>query len=78
MKIKRIAYIKNNNSWDTVYIETNAKNVYESLSNDVISKKINKCGFIKSIKRKQCYTHVEITVFYNEKTKSVYYLPTNF
>lgn len=39
--------------------------VYESLAMDLISKKINCCQWIKSIKRKQLYNgFIQITVIY--------------
>ncbi len=79
MKTMRIAYKKdNNNKWIATFTENNETNVYKSLSADIVAKKINKCQYIKSIKRVQRYTHCEITVLYDNNTKSVYFLPAHF
>lgn len=79
MKTMRIAYKKDsNNKWIVTFAENNETNIYKSLSADIVAKKINNCQYIKSIKRVQRYTHVEITVLYDNNTKSVYYLPAHF
>lgn len=38
------------------FYTTNTITIYRSLANDLIAKKINKCTYIKSIKRQQLYT----------------------
>lgn len=70
----RIAQKKNGKTWINTYIDNDAENVYRSLAGDVIRKKINNAGYIKSIKRIQHYTHVEIIVLYSNDVRSVYYL----
>ena len=70
----RIAQKKNGKTWINTYIDNDAENVYKSLAGDVIRKKINNAGYIKSIKRIQHYSHVEIIVSYSNDVRSVYYL----
>lgn len=70
----RIAQKKNGKSWVNTYIDNDAASVYRSLAGDVIRKKINNAGYIKSIKRIQHYSHVEIIVSYDSNVRSVYYL----
>ena len=70
----RIAQKKNGKTWINTYIDNDAENVYKSLAGDVIRKKINNAGYIKSIKRIQHYTHVEIIVSYDNNVRSIYYL----
>lgn len=78
MKVMRIAYKKDsNNKWIVTFTENNETLVYKSLTSDLIQKKMNKCSYIKSIKRVQHYTHVTITVTYDSNTKNVYYLPAH-
>ena len=70
----RIAQKKTGKTWVNTYIDYDVENVYRSLAGDVIRKKINNAGYIKSIKRIQHYTHVEIIVSYDNNVRSVYYL----
>lgn len=52
MKPMRIAYKKeNNNKWSVTYTDNNECNVFRSLAADLTAKKVNKCTYIKSIKR---------------------------
>ena len=70
----RIAQKKNGKTWVNTYIDNDAASVYKSLSIDMIAKKINQARYIKSIKRVQHYTHVEIIVTYDNNVRSLYYL----
>lgn len=70
----RIAQKKNGKNWINTYTDIDAENVYRSLAGDVIRKKINNAGYIKSIKRIQHYTHIEIIVSYDNNVRSIYYL----
>lgn len=70
----RIAQKKNGKTWVNTYIDNDAASVYKSLSIDIIAKKINQARYIKSIKRVQHYTHVEIIVTYDNNCRSLYYL----
>lgn len=70
----RIAQKKNGKTWINTYIDNDAASVYKSLASDIIAKKINQARYIKSIKRIQHYSHVEIIVSYDSNVRSVYYL----
>ena len=70
----RIAQKKNGKTWVNTYVDTCPETVYKSLSIDMIAKKINQARYIKSIKRVQHYTHVEIIVTYDNNVRSLYYL----
>ena len=70
----RIAQKKNGKTWIDTYIDNDDASVYKSLSIDMIAKKINQARYIKSIKRVQHYTHVEIIVTYDHNVRSLYYL----
>ena len=70
----RIAQKKNGKTWVNTYTDIDGENVYRSLAGDVVRKKINNAGYIKSIKRVQRYSHVEIIVNYGNDNRSVYYL----
>ena len=48
--------------------------LFKSLATEMVAKKINCCQWVKSIKREQHYSHVEIVVTYNNSYRSVYYL----
>ena len=70
----RIAQKKTGKTWVNTYIDNDAASVYKSLAIDLIAKKINQARYIKSIKRIQHYTHVEIIVSYDSNVRSVYYV----
>lgn len=70
----RIAQKKTGKTWINTYTDINPETVYKSLASDIIAKKINKARYIKSIKRVQHYTHVEIIVSYDNNVRSVYYV----
>lgn len=70
----RIAQKKTGKTWVNTYIDTNNASVYKSLASDVIAKKINQARYIKSIKRIQHYTYVEIIATYDNNVRSLYYV----
>ena len=70
----RIAQKKTGKTWINTYIDTCPDTVYKSLSCDLVAKKINQARYIKSIKRIQHYTHVEIIVTYDNNVRSLYYV----
>ena len=70
----RITQKKTGKTWINTYIDTCPDTVYKSLSCDLIAKKINQARYIKSIKRIQHYTHVEIIVTYDNNVRSLYYV----
>lgn len=72
-KIYRIAQKKEDNNWINCYETYNETEIYKSLCNDLIAKKVNACRYIRSIKRTQNYDGtITITVSYDNKTRSVY------
>ena len=71
--IYRIAEKKENNTWNKCYETFNETEIYKSLCNDLIAKKINQCRYIKTIKRIQNYdSTITIIVSYDNNTRSVY------
>lgn len=70
----RIAQKKTGKTWVNTYTDNNPDTVYKSLASDVIAKKVNQARYIKSIKRIQRYSHVEIIVLYDNDVRSVYYV----
>lgn len=63
------------------YIETlrsiDPVEVYKRLSNVLVSKKLCNCTWVKSIKREQRYTHVEIIVTYDHGGRDIFTVPTH-
>lgn len=63
------------------YIETwqstDLAEVYKRLSNVLVSKKLCGCTWVKSIKRVQRYTHVEIIVTYDNGGRDIFTVPTH-
>jgi hypothetical protein len=59
-------------SWETTWASDDKATIYEKLANALVSKKINQCSYIKSIKRIQHYTHVEIIVTQDNGYRSIY------
>lgn len=65
---------KANGKWATVNTIEDKATLYESLANALVSKKLNCCSYIKSIKRIQMYTHVEIVVTQDNGFRTIYYV----
>lgn len=73
--IPRLVYqCKNGKAWMDMRTVTDPADIYESLAVELVAKKINACLWVKSITRKQKYTHVEITVTYDNGNRAIYYL----
>ena len=73
MKIQRSILVKVGRNYKQGMIETDPEEVYKSLSEDLIAKKINNATYIRSIKREQLYNGFEnITVYYSNNVKAVY------
>ena len=71
--ISKTVELKNGNKWEVSNVTTDEKTVYESLTYDLIAKKINCCTYIKSIKRVNLYNgYQKITVTYDNKCRSIY------
>ena len=66
----------------TVYVDgrvvrtnTEKETIFRDLTSDLISKKINHCSYIKSIKRNQLYNgFIDIIVFYDNGVKRIYHI----
>lgn len=70
---KLTVYIKDGKNYIETYTTTDALIIYQRLTNALISKKINDCKWIRSIKRVNLYTgYQKITVFENNDCKSEY------
>lgn len=70
---KKTVYIKHGKKWDVTVEFTDALTVYKHLTDDLISKKINCCLYIKSIKRINLYNGFQkITVYYDNGCKAEY------
>lgn len=72
-EINLVIEIKNGKKWvkDTVF--TDETLVYKYLANDLISKKLNGCTYIKTIKRVPNYDGTQtIIVTFNNDTRSIY------
>ena len=54
--------------------DTDENKIYKRLAEEFIAKKLDKCTWIKSIKREQKYTHIIVTVRYDHGGVSKYYL----
>lgn len=65
---------KASRTYETTYVCEDKARVYESLANALVSKKLNYCSYIKSIKRIQVYTHVEIIVTQDNGFRTIYYV----
>ena len=70
---KLTVYIKENNKYMENYSTTDTTRIYQLLTNDLISKKINCCKWIRSIKRVCLYNgYQKIIVLHNNGCKSEY------
>ena len=71
--IKLIGEFKNGKKWEQATIITDEAIVYKHLASDLISKKINGCEYIKSIKRVNNYDGTQtITVTHFNNYRSIY------
>lgn len=49
------------------------KDIYDFLAHELIAKKINKCTYIRSIKRRPLYNgFIEVIVLYNDGVRAIY------
>ena len=64
---------KQGRSYVPRYTSTNREHVYTKLAHEIVSKTLEKCSWIRSIKRRQLYNgFIEITVSYDNGFRSVY------
>ena len=72
-KVNMTIEVKNGRQYEVTRICENRAEVYESLSRDMINKKICGCTYIKSIKRVNLYNGFEkITVSYDNDVRRIY------
>lgn len=69
--------VKQGRNFVTTWRSDNAEEVYKRLSNVLVSKKLCNCTWVKSIKRVQRYTHVEIIVTYDNDGRDIFTVPTH-
>ena len=73
MTVQRSIQVKEGKTWKQGAIYTDAAEVYKSLTEDLIAKKINSATYIRSIKRTQLYNGFQmITVYYSNNVKAEY------
>lgn len=71
--VSRTIETKKGNKWFCGSTCRDAGLVYEFLANDLIAKKINKCSYIQSIRRRQNYDGTAtITVIYSNNVRAIY------
>ncbi len=64
---------KEKGHWVVRWTTDDPARVYECLARELIAKKINKCAWVKSIKREQLYNgFVRVTVAYENGGRRVY------
>ncbi len=72
-KVNMTIEVKNGKTYEVTRVVEDRVEIYESLARDLISKKINACTYIKSIKRVQLYNGFEkITVNYDNNVRRIY------
>ena len=73
MNINYVVEVKNNGKYEISNTCNDVTEVYKSLANDMISKKLNQCTYIKSIKRTPLYNGFDrITVTYDNQVRRIY------
>lgn len=69
--------IKVNGKYDKTYTETNERDIYTSLANDLIARYVTKARYVKRVIRKPRYDGTdEITVYYENGIRSIYIVAT--
>lgn len=70
---KKIVYTKIGKNYEKTLEITDALTVYKHLADDLISKKINACLYIRLIKRINLYNgYQKITIYYDNHVKAEY------
>ncbi len=73
MNINVTTEVKKGKTYEATHTNDNVAEVYERLAQDLISKKLNGCRWIKSIKRVQLYNgFVKIIVTYDNDCRNTY------
>ena len=72
-EVKLVTEVKNGRKWEEIYVIYDETLVYKYLTNDLISKKLNSCTYIKTIKRVPNYDGTQdIIVTFNNDTRNIY------
>ena len=72
-EIMMTVFVKAGNKWNISNTNTDKTEIYKSLANDLLKKKIHKCEWIKSIKDVCNYDGTRtITTYYTNGVKRVY------
>ena len=73
LEVSKQTYVKNGRNWELTNTTTDSATVYKDLAQAMISKKINCCLYIKSIKRVPLYNGQQrIDILYGNGVKVVY------
>ena len=73
LEVSKQTFVKNGRNWELSHTTTNTAEVYKDLANALISKKINCCLYIKSIKKIPLYNGLQrIDILYDNGVKVVY------
>lgn len=69
-EVSKQIFVKNGRNYELTYTTTDSATVYEDLAQAMISKKLNGCSYIRSIKRIPLYNGFQrIDVLYTNDTK---------
>ena len=73
-RIMKTVQIKQGKKWIESYTDTNAKNVFESFTGDLVAKKIDHADFVKSIRKTQNLYNgfYKYVVTYSNGVRAVY------
>lgn len=75
-KVKVVFEKRAGREWVATWQSENPAEVYKRLAEALIAKKLCGCTWVKSIKRIQRYTHIEIVVTYDNDGRDTFTLPT--
>jgi len=71
--IQMTVYVKNERNWDVQRVVTDSAEIYKSLAEDLIHKKLHACKYITSIKDKCNYDGTRtVTTYYDNGVKREY------
>ena len=70
LEVSKQIFVKSGRNYELTYTNTNAAEVYADLAQAMISKKLNGCSYIRSIKRVPLYNgYQRIDILYTNETK---------
>ena len=72
-EVRATTYTKDGKQWEECHETTNPEQVYKKLLDDMISKKLNGCTYIRKIEKVSLYNGFNrITVYYDNGVKTDY------